>query len=73
MSPPKVVFKGGTMDGAEITYQKGFYPEHDEEIIVKSNHLDTWGCLPSDEVYRYFSILRSWVYDHEMEVVAEDD
>ena len=63
-----VVFKGGVMDGTEITYQEGGFPENKEEMFVKSSRRDFWFGTP-DEIYIFSSDLSSWVYDHENVIV----
>ncbi|KKK76503.1 hypothetical protein LCGC14_2862990 [marine sediment metagenome] len=71
-----VVFKGGSMDGIEITYETCCKPDDKETMIIqsdynKNNPIGYWlGSLA--EVYVLVSALNSWVYDHESEVVEED-
>ncbi len=70
-----VVFKGGSMNYIEITYEAGGSPDDREEIFVKSNcspggPIGFW-IGPTTEVYVYFQELHSWVYDHTSEIVVE--
>ncbi len=73
MSVPEIIFKGGSMNGIGITYPSGSYPESNSEIIINLDHASEFFGEKPGEVYCYAVSLRSWVYDHEMEVVAEDD
>ncbi len=71
-----IVFKGGPMNGTEITYQNIFAPEEGEVIFVKSNSshggpIEIW-VGRSREVYKYVRDLQSWVYDHESKVIEEE-
>ncbi len=63
-----VVFKGGSLNGIEITYETCKLPDDREEIFVR-----TQGSWDRDynEVYVYVQELRSWVYDHTSEIVVE--
>lgn len=79
-----VVFKGGPMDGTEITYENTtFLPQEGEVIFVSNgrayNHPFVSPQVPSAywmdfvrKVYVYVESLRSWVYDHEYEVTDEE-
>ncbi len=64
-----VVFKGGIMNGTEITYEVYETPQDGKVIFVKSNDFGYFGA--SHQVYVYVQKLHSWVYDHEQEVVNE--
>ena len=67
-----VIFKGGSMDGVEITYQSLMSPTNAEQLIVRSTQISEWGRRAEHEVYTFVYSLLSWVYDHNMEVVEEE-
>ncbi len=70
---PTAVFKGGSMNGTEITYQECYQPEDGETTIINMHQLNMHGydCAPK-EVYIFALELNSWVYDHQSEVVETD-
>ena len=68
-----VVFKGGFMDGIEITYLPGCCPDEGEVILVHRPSPDPWNLGQKNEVYVFVSDLFSWVYDHESEVVEKEE
>ena len=74
-----VVFKGGSMDGTEISYETCCMPGDGETTIIRSGvnengPIGFW-LGKKNEVYVYICTLNSWVYDHESEVVevSEED
>ncbi len=67
------VFKGGAMNGIEMTYEVCKAPGTDEEMCIRTKDWNVYGAIATcDEVYVYIQDLQSWVYDHRHEVVEEE-
>ena len=61
-----VVFKGGSMDGTEITYQEEEnQPVNEDVMFIETPYID------KRQVYVYIANLFSWVNDHESVVIEE--
>ena len=66
-----MIFKGGSMNGTEITCTRGVHSMDGDEVIIQ-NFSASWACT-AKEVYIFVEALNSWVYDHKHEGKTVED